>query len=66
MTICCMSSIVTMHTLHILSELKLSVKPPIAWAPRLSEEKGPILPLNTRSTPSTLIVTPLSCKLYIT
>jgi len=57
-----MSFFVAMQTLQILKPLKLSINPPIAWAPRLSAEYGPMLPLNWRSWPSVSKVTPLSCK----
>ena len=49
-----------MQTLHILKELKLSVKPASKCEPRLSPENGPILPLNTLSLPSTFNITPAS------
>ena len=47
------SAFVAMHTQHILKELKLSKKPPIVRAPKLSAENGPMDALKVCSLPST-------------
>lgn len=57
-----MSLLVAMQTLQILREEKLSMNPPIACAPRLSSEKGPMLPRNTLTWPSKWNCTPWSYK----
>ena len=57
-----MSLLVAMQTLQILREKKLSMNPPIACAPRLSSEKGAMLPRNTMTWPSKWNCTPRSYK----